>query len=108
PALYSGYCSVRKVGVPKSKATATWVGCCSRIIANNMLTKPYTALVCWPVVVWKFSAGNAKKAQYAMEWPSMTISVFGAESDAVCFEAVTLSSLTSTTLGRRFYPQLSF
>jgi len=30
--------------------------------------------VCWPVCVEKFSTGSAKKARYAIECPSISIS----------------------------------
>jgi hypothetical protein len=35
---------------------------------------PNTPLVCCPVWVEKFSTGSAKKARYAIEWPSISIS----------------------------------
>ncbi len=62
-ALYSTYCSCRKVGSLRSNATATWVGCSSRSTLMSMAVNPYTALVGWPVVVEKFSAGSAKNAR---------------------------------------------
>src|ERR1700722_1158275 len=69
-ALYSTHCSCRKVGSPRSKATATWVGFSSRSTLMSIAVNPYTALVGWPVVVEKFSIGSAKNARYASEWPS--------------------------------------
>jgi hypothetical protein len=33
---------------------------------------PYTAFVTCPVFVEKFSLGSAKKARYAIEWPSIS------------------------------------
>lgn len=59
PALYSPYSSERNVGPERSNATATCVGRCWRIMVSSMAVKPYTALVCWPVSVAKFSAGSA-------------------------------------------------
>src|SRR5690606_28858383 len=58
-----------------SKATATWVGSSSRSRLMSIDVNPYTALVCWPVVVEKFSTGRAKNARYAIEWPSMSRSL---------------------------------
>ena len=63
PALYSEYSSLRKVARETSKATATCVGSSSRRTLISMATKPYTPLVCCPVLVEKFSAGRAKKAR---------------------------------------------
>ena len=62
-ALYSTNCSCRNVGSPRSKATATCVGRSSRSTLMSIAVNPYTALVGWPVVVEKFSAGSAKKAR---------------------------------------------
>ena len=59
PALYSVYSSERKVGVSRSKATATWLGFCCRIMVSSIDVKPCTALVCWPVSVTKVSGGKA-------------------------------------------------
>ncbi len=59
PALYSGYCSERKVLRETSNATATCVGFSSRRMLINMDVNPYTAFVTWPVFVTKFSAGRA-------------------------------------------------
>ena len=39
-ALYSTYCSCRKVGSLRSKATATWVGCSSRSTLMSIAVKP--------------------------------------------------------------------
>ena len=61
--LYSAYSSVRNVRRETSKATATCVGCSSRSTLMSIEVKPNTALVCWPVVVAKFSTGRAKKAR---------------------------------------------
>src|SRR5699024_7963186 len=47
-----------------------------------------TALVFWPPVVEKFSAGRAKNARKAMEWPSMSIRVWS------------VFSVTSPSLGQ--------
>src|SRR6478735_9207682 len=38
----------------------------------SMDVKPWIALVCWPRAVENLSAGRAKKARKAMEWPSST------------------------------------
>ena len=59
PPLYSVYSSERNVGVSRSKATATWVGFCCRIMVRSIDTNPCTALVCCPVSIAKFSAGRA-------------------------------------------------
>ncbi len=40
PALYSAYCSVRKVCRDLSKATATWVGATSRSMLMSIEVKP--------------------------------------------------------------------
>ncbi len=40
-----------------------WVGCSSRSTLISIEVKPKTALVCWPVVVEKFSTGSAKNAR---------------------------------------------
>jgi hypothetical protein len=61
--LYSTYCSCRKVGSLRSKATATWLGCSSRRTLISIAVNPYTAFVGCPVVVEKFSGGRAKKAR---------------------------------------------
>ena len=39
-ALYSTHCSCRKVGSPRSKATATWVGASSRSTLMSIAVKP--------------------------------------------------------------------
>ncbi len=39
------------------------VGCSSRSMLINIEVKPKTALVTWPVLVEKFSAGRAKNAR---------------------------------------------
>ena len=62
-ALYSAYSASRKVCRDLSKATAMWVGCSSRSTLMSIEVNPKTALVCWPVVVEKFSTGRAKKAR---------------------------------------------
>ena len=62
-ALYSPYSAVRNVWRETSKATATCVGCSSRSTLISIDVKPNTALVCWPVVVAKFSTGRAKNAR---------------------------------------------
>src|SRR5579875_1709678 len=69
-ALYSTHCSCRNVFSPRSKATAACVGFSSRSTLISIAVNPYTALVGWPVVVAKFSAGSAKNARYASECPS--------------------------------------
>ena len=61
--LYSAYSAVRNVCRDTSKATATCVGRSSRSTLMSIDVKPNTALVCWPVVVEKFSTGRAKKAR---------------------------------------------
>ena len=58
-ALYSAYCSLRKVLRDTSKHTATCVGFSSRRRLISIDVNPYTALVCWPVSVEKFSFGSA-------------------------------------------------
>jgi hypothetical protein len=60
-----------------------WVGCSSRSTLMSIEVKPKTPLVCWPVWVEKFSTGNAKKARYATEWPSISSS-FGRDSLGTC------------------------
>ncbi len=62
-ALYSAYCSLRKVCRETSKVTATWVGASSRSTLMSIEVKPKTALVGWPVRVAKFSTGSAKNAR---------------------------------------------
>src|SRR3954469_23040716 len=75
PPLYSLYSVFRWVDSSEtSKATAMWVGCCSLIRLISMEVKPWMALVCWPLEVENLSAGRAKKARNAMEWPSRTSS----------------------------------
>ena len=59
PALYSVYCSERKVLRDTSNATQMCVGCSSRSMLISIEVNPYTALVCCPVVVEKFSTGSA-------------------------------------------------
>ena len=54
---------MRNVWRETSKATATWVGFSSRSTLMSIEVKPKTALVCWPVVVEKFSTGSAKNAR---------------------------------------------
>ena len=63
PALYSGYCSLRKVCRETSNATATCVGVSSRRALMSIEVNPKTALVGWPVRVLKFSTGSAKNAR---------------------------------------------
>ena len=63
PALYSAYCSLRKVWRETSKATARWVGASSLRTLMSIEVKPYTPLVLCPVEVEKFSTGRAKKAR---------------------------------------------
>ena len=58
-ALYSAKVSVRKLCREMSKATAICVGFSSRSRLISIEVKPYTALVGCPVVVEKFSTGNA-------------------------------------------------
>ena len=62
-ALYSAYSSLRNVCRDTSKATARCVGCSSRNTLISIEVNPYTAFVCWPVVVEKFSTGSAKNAR---------------------------------------------
>ena len=58
-----------------SKATPRCVGFSSRSTLISIEVKPNTPLVCWPVWVEKFSTGSAKNARYAIEWPSISISL---------------------------------
>ena len=46
PALYSAYCSERKVLRDTSNATQMCVGCSSRSMLISIEVKPYTAFVC--------------------------------------------------------------
>ena len=62
-ALYSAYSGRRNVCRDLSNATPMWVGCSSRSTLMSIEVNPKTALVCWPVVVEKFSTGRAKKAR---------------------------------------------
>ena len=57
------------------ESNAQWVGFSSRSTLINIDVNPNTPLVCWPVWVEKFSTGSAKKARYAIEWPSISISL---------------------------------
>ena len=58
--LYSGYSAVRcSVERETSNATAMCVGDSEPTRLATMDKNPYTALVCWPELVEKFSAGSA-------------------------------------------------
>src|SRR6478736_3146163 len=75
PPLYSLYSVLRWVDSSEtSNATAMWVGCCSLMRLISIEVKPWMALVCWPLEVENLSAGSAKKARKAIEWPSRTSS----------------------------------
>ena len=63
PALYSGYSAARNVLRETSNATPTCVGASSRSTLMSIDVNPYTAFVCCPVLVEKFSAGRAKNAR---------------------------------------------
>jgi hypothetical protein len=78
-ALYSGFCSWRKVGSGRSNATATASGWWSRTRLMNIDVNPNTALVTCPEAVTR-SVGRAWNAAVGGEFPSISMNRIGGSS----------------------------
>src|SRR5690606_7609371 len=74
PPLYSLNVEWRNVVFPASNATRICVGFSSSNIFISIVVNPYTAFVWIPLSLFK--SGNAKKARYAILFPSININFF--------------------------------